>query len=418
MPASFRLGSRFALSCGLLVLVPFSLFAGDWAQWRGPDRDGISDEKGLLAEWPSDGPKLAWQVNDLGDGYGAVSVADGIIFLVVNEGLEDERVKALDATTGQTLWGTRIGKVGNPDQKPDYPAARSTPTVEGEFVYVFGSDGDLACLKAKSGEVVWSKNVRTEYGGEPGIWAYSESPLVDGDKVIVTPGGETAGIVAVDKKTGNTIWKAETPKMGAAGYASVQKATIDGVEQYIAFMGNGVAGVNAKDGAFLWSYEGTSGTANMATPVVSDNVVYSGGGRKGGGAFKLIAKEKELTPEELYFSPKLPSSIGGAVKVDGYLYGCGQSTLMCFDAMTGEIKWQERISAAASIVYADGRLYLHTEDGKVMMVTASPEGFQLLAEFTLPGQPEGRGKEWAYPALADGKLYLRQHGTVWVYDVK
>ncbi|QDU73597.1 Alcohol dehydrogenase [cytochrome c] precursor [Bremerella volcania] len=414
MSASYR----FLLCTTMLAISCTGLHAEDWPQWQGPNRDSVSNETQLKATWPEEGPHLAWQVNDLGDGYGAVSVADGVIFLVVNEGLDDESVKALDATNGQVLWATRIGKVGNPNQKPSYPAARSTPTVDGEMVYVLGSDGDLVCLKAKSGEVVWQKNVRQDYDGKPGTWAYSESPLVDGSKVIVTPGGPEVGIVAVDKSNGKTIWEAKTPEMGAAAYASIQKVTAAGKKQYVAFMANGLAGVDAEDGTFLWSYKRTKGIANMPTPVIAGDIVYSGGSRTGGGAVRLIAKQLGVLPEELYFNPKLPNAIGGSVKVDDYLYGCSGSTLLCVNFLTGEIEWQERISAAASILYADGRLYLHTEDGKVMMVAATPEKMEIVSEFTLPDQPEGTGKEWAYPVLANGKLYLRQHGTLWCYDVK
>ncbi|MBA2112985.1 PQQ-binding-like beta-propeller repeat protein [Bremerella alba] len=414
MFASFRI----ILCITLLATFCISLPAEDWPQWRGPNRDGVSSETQLKAKWSKDGPPLVWQVNQLGDGYGAVSVADGMIFLVANEGLDNELVKALDATNGQVLWATRIGKVGNPDQKPSYPAARSTPTFDGDMVYVLGSDGDLVGLKSRSGEVVWQKNVRQEYDGQPGTWAYSESPLVDGDKVIVTPGGKDAGIVAVNKSTGETVWEAKTPEMGAAAYASVQKVTAADKQQYVAFMANGLAGVKAEDGTFLWSYTRTKGIANMPTPVVDGDIVYSGGARTGGGAVRLVAQQLEVLPEELYFNPKLPNAIGGSVKVDGYLYGCSNSTLVCVDFITGEIMWQERISAAASILYADGRLYLHTEDGKAMMVAASPDKMEVVSEFSLPDQPEGTGKEWAYPTLADGKLYLRQHGTLWCYDVK
>ncbi|PQO38730.1 hypothetical protein C5Y96_02285 [Blastopirellula marina] len=414
MSASYR----FLLSTTLLAILCTGLHAEDWPQWQGPNRDGVSSETALSAKWPEAGPPIVWQINDLGDGYGAVSIVDGVIYLIVNQGLDNELVKALDATNGQTLWATRIGKVGNPDQKPSYPAARSTPTIDGEMAYVLGSDGDLVCLKAKSGEVVWQKNVRSEYDGKPGTWAYSESPLVDGNKVIVTPGGPEVGIVAVDKMTGKTIWEAKTPEMGAAAYASVQKITAAGKPQYVAFMANGLAGVSAEDGTFLWSYTRTKGIANMPTPVIDGEVVYSGGSRAGGGAVRLVAQQLGVLSEELYFDPKLPTAIGGAVKVGDYLYGCSNSTLMCVNFLTGKIAWQERISAAASILFADGRLYLHTEDGKVMMVAATPEKLDMISEFTLPDQPEGTGKEWAYPALANGKLYLRQHGTIWCYGMK
>ncbi len=412
--------TRFWLTGILLVAasgMATAIQADDWPQWRGPHRDGISQETGLASAWPEGGPKLVWQKDDLGDGYGAVSVADGVIYLTANEGLDNELIKALDAQTGQVLWAVRIGKVGNPDQRPNYPAARSTPTVDGEEVYVLSSDGDIVCLKAQSGEVVWQRNVREDFEGRPGEWAYSESPLVDGNKVVVTPGGSQAAIVALDKKSGETLWKAQVPGSEDAAYASVVSVTAGDVKQYVAFLGLGIVGVSAEDGKFLWSYTRTKGIANMPTPVVAGNVVYSATNRTGGGAVKLTAENGDVKAEEIFFDTKLPSAIGGAVKVGDHLYGSSGSIFVCADFNTGEILWQERLSAPASVVAADGKLYLHTEDGQMLLVKVNPEKFEQLASFTPPGRPEGTGKTWAYPAIADGKLYIRQHGTVWCFDV-
>ena len=198
-------------------LVPFGLGAADWPQWRGPQRNGISAETGLLAEWPKEGPRLVWQVKDIGSGYSTPSVVGDRIYLLSNQGTNDEFVQALDAKDGKRVWSQRIGKVGNPDQQPNYPAARSTPTVDGEWVFAFGSDGDLACLERATGKVRWQKNVRQDYGGQPGIWAYSESPLVDGEAVICTPGGSNATLVALNKTTGELIWKCAIPGGRAGG---------------------------------------------------------------------------------------------------------------------------------------------------------------------------------------------------------
>ena len=174
-----------------LCLVPLGLPAADWPQWRGPQRNGISAETGLLAEWPKEGPRLVWQVKDIGSGYSTPSVVGDRLYLLSNQGTDNEFVQALEAKDGKRVWSQRIGKVGNPDQQPNYPAARSTPTVDGEWLFAFGSDGDLACLERATGKVRWQKNVRKDYGGQPGIWAYSESPLVDGEAVVCTPGGAT-----------------------------------------------------------------------------------------------------------------------------------------------------------------------------------------------------------------------------------
>jgi outer membrane protein assembly factor BamB len=196
------------------ALVATTLSAADWPQWRGPKRDGISTETGLLKSWPAEGPKLLWQVKELGSGYSTPSVAAGRVYVMSNHGLEDEFVKALDVKDGKEIWSTRAGKVGSQDQQPNYPAARSTPTVDGTRMYALGSDGDLVCLEAETGKVRWQKSLRADFGGKPGTWAYSESPLVDGDKVVCTPGGAEATIVALNKNTGEVVWKCAVPGGG------------------------------------------------------------------------------------------------------------------------------------------------------------------------------------------------------------
>ena len=393
--------------------------AADWPQWRGPERNGISPETGLLKQWPEGGPQLLWQVKGLGDGYGAPSVADGTIYLVVNEGLEKESVIALNEADGSRRWSTPIGKVGNPEQRPNYPAARSTPTVAGNSLYALGSDGDLVCLERETGNVRWQKDLRSDFGGKPGEWAYAESPLVDGEKVIVAPGGEEAALVALNRETGDVIWEAAVPGSDAAGYASVVISEVDGVKQYVAFLGIGLVGVDAETGEFLWLYEQTKGIANSPTPVVRDGYVYSGAGRAGGGLVRLNPQQDEVEVEQVYFSPKLPNAQGGFILIGDYLYGGGGSTLMCLDFKTGEVQWEERLPAPSSMCYADGRLYLHAENGDVLLVEATPEAYQEKGHFTPADQPDrGRAKAWAYPVIANGRLYIRDLGKLWCYDIQ
>jgi len=396
------------------------LSAADWPQWRGPNRDGISKETGLLKEWPKDGPKLVWQLDDVGVGYGAVAVVGDRIYLTGNKD-DQEFVAVRSAKDGKVIWSTPLGKVG-PNQMQQYPAARTTPTVDGDRVYALGSDGDLACLDAVTGKVQWQKSLRKDFGGKPGFWAYAESPLVDGDVVVVTPGNAEATLVALDKKTGETVWKAAVPGGDQAAYSSVIPVEAAGVKQYVQFLGKGVVGVDAKTGKFLWRFDETGkGPANIPTPVAADGMVYTSAARMGGGLVKLVSAGGEVKAEKVYVERGLPMNIGGQVLLNGNLFGTSANGLVCVEFATGKVKWTEKSVGASSVLYADGRLYLHGEEGQVVMADASPEKYTERGRFTPPGRPKAvnpREKAWAYPALADGKLYIREHGTLWCYDVK
>jgi outer membrane protein assembly factor BamB len=410
-------------AASLLVLSAGLAFAADWPQWRGPNRDGISKETGLLKEWPKDGPKLLWQVKDLGGGYSTPSVVGQRIYVQTNKGVADEFVKALDVKDGSPVWSIRIGKVGNPDQRPSYPAARSTPTVDGEVLYALGSDGDLACLEIATGKERWKKSLRTDFSGKPGRWAYSESPLVDGDKVICTPGGAEATVVALNKKNGDVIWKSAVPGGDMAGYASLVAADSGGVKQYIAYTGNGLIGVDAKTGKFLWRYDKTKGAMGMSilTPVVGNGLAYSGGIRSGGGAVRLSADQGSVKAEQVYYDAKLPTAIGGAVLVGDYLYGSGGQNLLCIDFKTGQVKWSQRSAAPGALCYAEGRLYLHGENGDMVLADASPQAYRERGRFKPPDPPkraQPMEKAWAYPVIANGRLYLRDTECLWCYDIK
>lgn len=408
-----------AVALAIFVSTSF-LQADDFPQWRGPNRDGISRETGLLKEWPEEGPKLLWRVQNAGEGYSTPSVVGDQLFALGNEGLDNEFVKAFSTADGKELWMTRIGKVGEPNQRPPYPGTRSTPTVDGASVYVLGSDGDLACLEKSTGKVRWKKNVRTEFGGKPGRWAYSESPLVDGNSVVCTPGGESATMVALNKENGEVIWKSAVPGGDAAGYASIVISQAGGLKQYVQFVEKGVIGVEAKSGKFLWRWDrpAQGSPANIPTPVVFEDYVFAATGRAGGGLVKLEVTNGAVEASEVYFGQKVPNAIGGAIKIGQELYGTAGS-MLCLDFMTGQIKWEERGLGAASLCFAEGHFYLHGENGDVALVEASPIEYREKGRFTPPDLPDrGRSKSWAYPVIANGRLYIRDLGAIWCYDVR
>jgi outer membrane protein assembly factor BamB len=418
-----RLLATLATLCLCCSALSVTTSASDWPQWRGPNRDGISSETGLLKQWPSEGPKLLWQVNDLGDGYSTPAVVGNRIYLMSNRGLDNEFVQALSTQDGKVIWTTRVGNVGNPNQNPPYPKARSTPTVDGDLIYALGSDGDLACLEAKTGKIRWQKSIRKEFGGEPGEWAYSESPLVDGDVVVVTPGGAQATIVALNKKTGAVIWKSAVPGGDAAGYASAIMVQAVGRKQYVQFLSKGLVGVDAKTGQFLWRYaEVAKGPAQMWTPNARGESVYAAANGVGGGLVRLKA---DGTAEQVYFQRGLPNGVGGAVLIGDYLYGSevGQK-LVAVEFATGKVKWQSESIGWSSVAYADGLLYLHGVNGDVALVEATPEAYRIKGRFTPSAQPEHKKVgpfpegAFSYPVIANGRLYIRDLGTLWVYNIK
>jgi outer membrane protein assembly factor BamB len=401
--------------------------ASDWPQWRGPERNGTSPEKGLLQQWPKEGPKLLWQASDLGDGYSTPSVAGTRLYLISNRGMENEFVQARSTRDGKVLWTTRVGNVGNPDQDPPYPKARSTPTVDGERLYALGSDGDLVCLEARDGKVRWRKSLRKDFGGQPHTWAYAESPLLDGDVLVVTPGGAEATLVALDKTTGAVLWKSAVPGGDPAGYASAIVSQAGGRKQYVQFLSKGIVGVDAKTGRFLWRYDAVvKGPAQAFTPVAHGDYVYGGALSIGGGLVRLKPEGDGIAAEQVYFERGLPSGFGGAVLVGDHLYGTenGGKSLVAVEFMTGKVKWRVEGFGVSSGAYADGHLYLHRDNGDCVLVEASPEAPREKGRFSPPNQPQKKqagslkDSAFSYPVVANGRLYVRDLDALWAYDIQ
>jgi outer membrane protein assembly factor BamB len=366
-------------------------------------------------------------VNDIGDGYSTPAVVGTRIYLMSNRGMENEFVQALSTEDGKPIWTTRVGNVGNPNQNPPYAKARSTPTIDGEYIYALGSDGDLACLEAGSGKILWQKSIRKEFGGQPGEWAYAESPLVDGEAVVVTPGGAQATMVALNKKTGAVIWKSAVPGGDPAGYASAIVVQGGGRKQYVQLLSKGIVGVDAKTGQFLWRYrEAAKGPAQYFTPVGRDGYVYGGALGVGGGLVHLKSAPGGVAAEQVYFERGLPNGLGGAVLVGEYLYGTeiAGGELVASEFITGKMKWKAESIGRVSVAYADGLLYLHGLNGDIALADATPEAYREKGRFTPPNQPKHKQvgeypeQAFAYPVIANGRLYIRDLGTLWAYDIK
>jgi outer membrane protein assembly factor BamB len=395
--------------------------AFDWPQWQGPERNAISREKGLLQSWLGGGPPLVWKAKGLGGGYCAPSVTAGRIYGMSYRG-DDEVVWALDEATGKELWHTRIAAANRTIGQQSRAGSSCTPAVDGARLYVVGVSGDLVCLETATGKSVWHKNLVKDFGGHIPRWGYSESPLVDGDKVLATPGDRSATLVALDKKTGRTIWKAQVPQGDEAAYSSIIAADVHGQREYIQFLKGGAVGVAAGTGKFLWRYDHPASHINCSTPVYHDNQVFVAAAYgKGGGLANLIATNGSIQAKEVYFTKNMKNHHGGMVLIDGYLYGANGGNgetpyLVCLNFKTGEMMWEERSAGKGSLAYADGRLYYRTENGPMLLVEANPKKYVELGRFEQPDRT--RLRAWPHPVIANGKLYLRDQDVLLCYDVK
>jgi outer membrane protein assembly factor BamB len=400
------------ISLGFIFAGQFLAGAADWPQWRGARRDGLSPESALLQQWPQGGPALLWKTNGLGSGYSSVAVAGGKIFTMGDRG-DSSFVHAIDVS-GKPAWSAKVGKPGGGG---GYPGPRCTPTVDGTYVYALGQFGDLVCLEAATGQEVWRKNLARDFGGQVGGWGYSESPLVDGEQVICTPGGEQGTLLALNRKTGAKTWQSYQ-WMDPAEYASIMPAEIGGRRQYIQLTGESVGGVAAENGKLLWRAVRTGATAIIPTPIVHENYVFvTSGYGVGCNLFKISSGGASFKAESVYANKAMVNHHGGVVLVAGYLYGHSEGKgWVCMKFDTGEMVWSERKLGKGSIAYADGRLYLRAEGGTTVLIEATPEGYLERGRFD---QPHRSGKEaWPHPVIAGGRLYLRDQEQLLCYDIK
>ncbi len=384
----------------------------DWPQWRGPDRNGLSADTGLLSAWPSGGPKLAWRTDGLGDGYGSVALAGDRIYLQGSKSGESV-VFCLNRADGKMLWTSPLGKRLDQDRGP---GPRGTPTIDGDLLYAISEDGDIRCLKTSNGSAVWRKNMLADFHGSNPNWLISESPLVDGDKVVFTPGGRGAGIVAVNKMTGKDIWSAKELS-DPAGYSSLIAIDAGGVRAYTTLTARSAAGVRASDGKLLWRYERVAnGTANCTTPIFAGGkAFYTSNYGTGCALLDLKAEGGELRASEVYFNRDMMNHHGGVVLVKGHLYGFSNAILTCMDFASGKVMWKNRSVGKGSLTYADGKLFLLGENNTAGLAEASPDEYKELGRFNIPdtGLPS-----WAHPVVCSGRLYIRNQGMLMAYEVR
>lgn len=418
------------LSVGASSALLVSDASGDWPGWRGPNRDSVSKETGLLTQWPEAGPPLAWKASGLGGGFSSLAiVGDRIYTLGDREGAQ--HLLALNGKDGKVLWTAKVG----PAWEDQYGGPRSTPTVDGGLVYALGSDGDLVAVQAATGKEAWRKNLATDFGGQVmSVWKWAESPLVDGDRLIVTPGVPAAMLVALDKKTGKEVWRAKTPALGpkgkdGAGYSSVVISNGGGVKQYIQLTGRGLVSVRAADGKFLWSYNPVANeVANISTPIVRGDHVFASTGYQTGSALLKLRKEGDgVAAEEVYFLPgkTFQNHHGGFVLLGDHVYGGhghNRGYPISVEMASGKVAWmgddtniKHGGTGSAAVTAADGHLYFRYQNGRMVLIEANPQSYREKGAFQIPNVNR---PSWSHPVIHGGKLYLREQDELYVYDLK
>jgi len=388
--------------------------AGDWPQWRGPNRDGLSSETGWQTTWPQAGLKQLWKA-EAGTGYGTVSVSKGRLYVLGNTADQDI-VYCYDANTGQSVWKhTYACSAKDPN---GYHGTRSTPTVDGDSVYTVSRKGHLFCLDAATGKVKWSKEFPEDFGGKVPTWGYALSPLVEGDLLIVEPGGPEASVVALKKASGEVVWKAGDDP---ASYSSPMAFDLKGERCVTVFTTKGPVGRSSKDGKELWRYPWkTSWDVHAATPIVTGTQVFISSGYNSGCALIDVSSNP---PKEVWRNKNMRNHANSCVLWKGYLYGFDESELKCLDVATGEVKWAEKKYSKGSVMLADGKLILYSNRAKLGLAEATPDGYKELAYVPAlemrEKYPGGANKDtWAVPVLANGKIYCRSHDDLVCLDVK
>jgi outer membrane protein assembly factor BamB len=400
--------------------------AADWPTFRGADRTAIAPDTDLLESWPAEGPSLVWEAKGAGRGYASLAIVGDRIY-TLGDGLStagdaDEYLSCFDRETGRQLWKTKTGGPWT-DGQESWQSSRSTPTVDGDMVYVITPFGQLVACKAGDGAEVFRVDLMKQFGGKKGdSWGYSESVLIDGTRLVCTPGGEQAAMVALDKKTGRPLWACPVPGLRGAGHSSIVIAEVKGRRIYVQTTASGPIGVDAKTGTLLWGYPIEQTTAVIPTPIVRGDLVFFSAGYKRGGALlrQVPGPGGAVKIEEVYgLNTDLANKHGGIVLVGDHLYGDSDDKGIPFwaELMTGKVVWKQRGSGrnSANVMAADGHLYIRYSDGTVSLVKADPAEYREVSSFKVPGS--GDRPSWAHMVILDGRLYLREGDAILCYDI-
>ncbi len=390
----------------LTLILAFTAIAADWPQWRGPERNGISSETGLLTSWPSGGPKVLWKASGLGVGYSSFAIVNGKMYTQGQRG-KQEFVLALDVNNGNKLWETVTSRNFENDRGS---GPRGTPTFDNGKLYAMTGEGTVICIDAATGKILWQVDSVQKFGGSVPQWGYSESPLIDGDRVIIMPGGRGASVVSLDKKTGEVQWKSGNDH---AGYSSAIVADVNGAKQVIVLSGQSASGLQESTGELLWRYgKVANNVANIATPIYQDGAVFLSSAYDTGCA---LLKLNPKGMQEVYFNRDMMNHYSSSVLVDGTLYGYSNAFLSAMDFKTGKLLWKNRSVGKGSVLYADKHLYALGEDGGVGLIEASPTAYKEASRFEYR---KGSLPSWSPLVISDGRMYLRDQDNLTAYDIK
>jgi len=382
--------------------------AGEWPCWRGANHDGKSTDTGLLKQWPADGPKMLWKVDGLGKGYSGVAVSGEVVYVTGDVG--DRLILFAFDLDGKAKWNVPVDRAWTGSS----PGSRSTPTIDGGKAYVLSGNGVVACVNARTGKGIWSRDLR-RLGGRPGTWGYAESVLIHGNLAIAKPGGDNC-IVALNKATGKGVWATRGFRAGPE-YGSCLPFTFNRTPLIATGTRSGIVCVAAKSGRVMWANKfSANNTANCPTPAYADgHVFWANGYGKGGICLKLGGTGGRVTAKEAWRTRDFVCHHGGYVIHEGHIYGNHSGGWTCVELKTGKVKWYERAVGKGSLCWADGMLYLFGESGgKAALATCSPDGMEVTGRVTV----KGSGPSWAHPVVIGGRLYLRYADNLYCFDVK